>query len=252
MIPRSTHVLIAALLMGAAVGPSQAQVRRMPLPSIGLGTANPSAIVAAELGLSRLAREKGQWSALRELAEKDAVLFEPGAVNAQRAVKGRAEPAKSASWNPSQIFISCDGSYGMAVGAVQNADGTRKQYAAVWRQQRKGDYRWVMRFTADAPAPSGEAGNDLVPISATVATCRRLPGAQGAAASLRERERERRLPATVWIANPPPATGAAQSADGTLRWTWAAQGDERTIEVFMQRAEGEERVLRLSAQMSAL
>lgn len=250
MILRSTHVLIAALLMGAAVGPAQAQMRRMPLPSIGLGTANPSAIVAAELGLSRLAREKGQWSALRELSDKDAVLFEPGAVNAQRSIKGRAEPAQPANWNPSQIFISCDGSYGMAVGAVQNSDGARKHYVAVWRQQRKGDYRWVMRFTADAPAPTGEAGNDPVPISATVATCRRSPNAQSASAALRERER--RFPETVRIDNPPPATGAAQSADGTLRWTWNAQGDERTIEVFMQRAEGEERVFRLSAPMSAI
>lgn len=250
MILRPTY-LLAALLMGAAIGPASAQMRGMPPPSIGPGTANPSAIVAAELGLARLSREKGQWTAFRNLAEKDAVLFTPGAVNAQRWLKGRADPVQPITISPEKIFISCDGSYGMAVGTQRNPDGSSQLYASLWRQQRKGDYRWVMRFIATNANLPAEASSDPVPISATVATCPRGRSAWADGASRRDLERERRHPEPVRIGDPPPAVGAAHSADGSLRWTWSAQGSVRTIELFIRKADGEERVLQLSAPMAA-
>ncbi|MBU0792504.1 MAG: hypothetical protein KJ752_00875, partial [Alphaproteobacteria bacterium] len=92
MIRRAALTGLAALVLSVASGPAQTQ--RMPLPSVGPGTANPSAVVAAELGLARLAREEGQWTALRKEAEKDAVIFAPGPVNAPDWLKQQADPAE--------------------------------------------------------------------------------------------------------------------------------------------------------------
>jgi len=233
---------VAALVLGAAADPASAQRRGPPpLPSIGLGTANPSAIVAAELGLARLSREDGQWTAFRDMAEKDAVIFAPAPVNAPAWLKKQADPTEPMSWSPQQVFMSCDGSYGAATGPLRKADGTQGRFVTIWRQQRKGDYKWVMTFASgETPAAQDDDGA----ISASVATCRRGP-------PLSERERrKRRHFDVVRIPDPPPASGSGQSADGTLRWTWNAQGESRTIEVFLNRPDGEERVIHASAPMA--
>src|SRR3546814_4565755 len=45
--------------------------------------ANPSAFIAAELAFARLARDKWQWTAFRETAADDAVMFMPQRVLAR-------------------------------------------------------------------------------------------------------------------------------------------------------------------------
>jgi hypothetical protein len=45
--------------------------------------ANPSDVISAELAFARLAQEKGQWTAFRQTATSDAVMFVPQRVRAQ-------------------------------------------------------------------------------------------------------------------------------------------------------------------------
>jgi len=244
LIRRAALTGVAALVLSVASGPAHTQ--RMPLPSVGPGTANPSAVVAAELGLARLAREEGQWTALRKEADKDAVIFAPGPVNAPDWLKQQADPAEPMRWSPSQVFIACDGSYAAATGALQHEDGRAGRFVTIWREQRKGDFKWVMTFTSDAPFAGSEDGM----IKASVADCVRRRGL-GDPGSHEDRRRDRRNRDVVRLPDPPPASGSAQSADGSLRWTWRAQDNVRTLEVFLRRADGEERVIHETALMSA-
>src|SRR3546814_5917844 len=62
--------------------------------------ANPSAFIAAELAFARLAQDKGQWTAFRETAAADAVMFMPQRVLARDWLKGRADPAQAVTWQP--------------------------------------------------------------------------------------------------------------------------------------------------------
>ncbi|MCW2351455.1 hypothetical protein [Sphingobium sp. B12D2B] len=228
MIRRAAFALLATLSLGVAAGPAHSQ--RQMMPSVGVGTANPSAIVAAELGMARQAREEGQWTALRKLADKDAVIFAPGPLNAQAWLKQQTDPARPVRWNPQQIFIACDGSYAAATGSLERVNGQAARFVTLWRQQRKGDYKWVMTATSDTPW-SGEADGM---IKASVADCAR----RGERPERRDRDRD-----IVRLPDPPPASGSAQSEDGSLRWTWTVSGDARTLEVFLRRGAGEERAI---------
>src|SRR3546814_9974454 len=81
--------------------------------------ANPSAFIAAELAFARLAQDKGQWTAFRETAAADAVMFMPQRVLARDWLKGRADPAQAVTWQPHAVTISCDGNAGATTGAWQ-------------------------------------------------------------------------------------------------------------------------------------
>lgn len=206
----------------------------------GIGLANPSAIVAAELAFARLAREKGQWTAFRETADKDAIMFAPGAVNAQTWLRKRADPAEPLSWQPHRIFIACDGSYAVATGPWRDgtAEGKSGSFTTIWRQQKNGSYKWVLDFGSSTAAPANE---DNI-IDARVADCAR----RGAIEQMRDDDRRRgKRPAVVQIPNPPPANGAGQSTDGTLRWAWTGQEDGgQKLEVIMRYQGKDESVIR--------
>lgn len=233
----------AALILTAAV--ASAQPQRMRGAPGGIGLANPSAIVAAELAFARLAREEGQWTAFRETADKDAVMFAPGAVIAQTWLRKRADPAEPMSWQPHRIFIACDGSYAAATGPWRKADGSQGSFTTIWRQQKNGSYKWVLDFGSSTAAPANE---DNI-IDARVADCAR----RGAIEQMRDDDRRRRgkRPEVVPILNPPPVSGAGQSADGTLRWVWTGDAGSQTLEVVMRYQGKDESVIRAVARGGA-
>lgn len=132
---RSTALVVLALLSACANGPDP---RKRPL------AANPSAIVAAELGFARLAQDKGQWTAFRETAHKDAVMFEPRRIKARDWLKGRADPPAAIAWQPHSVFSSCDGSAGATTGGWQRPDGSVGYYTTVWLRDEKGKLEWVL------------------------------------------------------------------------------------------------------------
>ena len=72
--------------------------------------ANPSAVIARELEFSQAAQDKGQWTAFREFAAKDAVMFVPQMVLAQGWLKDRPNPPVAVRWQPQEVWSSCDGS----------------------------------------------------------------------------------------------------------------------------------------------
>ena len=105
--------------------------------------ANPSSVITAELAFAHLAQTKGQWTAFRETATADAEMFVPQRVNAQSWLKGKADPAVSVKWQPHEVYMSCDGSYGVTRGAWQGPKATG-HFTTVWQRQKDGGYKWVL------------------------------------------------------------------------------------------------------------
>lgn len=106
-------------------------------------TANPGAVIAAELAFARLAQDKGQWTAFRETAAKDAEMFAPRRVDAQGWLSRQSNPAVAVQWQPHTVWSSCDGSYAVTRGAwqLQKLNG---YFTTVWRRDKKGRLNWVL------------------------------------------------------------------------------------------------------------
>ncbi|MFC0590127.1 hypothetical protein ACFFF7_11930 [Novosphingobium aquiterrae] len=191
------RALLGLVAASIALSPALARDR-----DPGRGYANPSAVIAAEIAFAKLAAEKGQWTAFRATATKDAVMFEPHMVLAQDWLKTRIDPPKSVAWQPHQVWSSCDGSYAVTRGAWQR-EGSTGYFTTVWQRQKDGKYKWIMDqgdalpFPMDAPEM----------IMAKVADC--PPGYRGKSPK----------PAKVPPAPFDPALRAGKSDDGTLTWT---------------------------------
>lgn len=190
--------------------------------------ANPSALIAADIGFARLAREKGQWTAFRETAAETAEMFDGRRVPAKQALKDRKDPAQPARWAPRAAWISCDGSAGFTIGGAEYADGRFGEYLTVWERQFKGkqDWKWLLDDGAALARP-------LPPVDwaqGTVADCpvRRRPMGEvpPQPGSQRERKEQGKDAPSLPLAAPLPAIDApggsdsktGQSRDGSLAW----------------------------------
>jgi hypothetical protein len=205
-----TRALACLALLALAAPAAQAQDGRAGSGSGQRmrGYANPSAAIAAEIAFAQLAQAKGQWTAFRETAAEDAVLFTPAMVPAQAWLRNRPNPARAIAWQPHQVWSSCDGSLMVTTGAWQN-DGKTGWFTTVWQRQQKGGYKWVLDHGDDAkePIPAPEM------IAARVAECpeRRArpagppPGAPG--------KRVKAAPVPF-----DPVRREGRSQDGTLTW----------------------------------
>lgn len=171
--------------------------------------ADPSAVIAADLGMSRIAREKGQWRALRDAAGPGAVVFAPRPFDAPAWLKRQADPAAPTRWQPRQVWMSCDG--GHAVSRGQWTRGAESgDYVAVWERQKKGQWKWLVHDEGP-PADLGEAPEM---IAGQVAECSGLP--------------RRRLGDEPVIRDAADAT----SGDHSLKWSVALAPDcARTLSV---------------------
>ncbi len=163
-------------------------------------SANPSAVIAAEIGFAQLAQDQGQWTAFHETATSDAVMFVPQAVQAQAFLRGRANPPVAVKWQPHQVWSSCDGSIGVTRGAWQGPKGSG-YFTTVWQRQQGGGYKWVLDQGTDLPM----ALDAPEMIAAKVAECR--PGAPLPAAAV------------------PADRRSGESNDRTLRWRTAVSAD---------------------------
>ncbi|WP_232332907.1 hypothetical protein [Novosphingobium aquimarinum] len=228
---------VACLALAACAGGQSGRQRlpRGPLRDATFGS--PGAIVAAELAFNRLAREKGQWTAFRETADKDAVMFVPQPVDAREWLKGRENPPAPVSWQPYETWVSCDGTLGASKGAWQRPDGSVGYFTTVWRRQRSGEYRWVLDqgddLAAPLPAPEMLAGQ--------IAEC---PPGRGPA-DLRQRDSEQKNPQVAM-------DGTGRSDDGTLEYTWQTAPDlSRTVTVRMRKGGELREVMRSSVAAPA-
>ena len=141
-------VTVCAVLASGVVA---ARERNRPL------AANPSGFIAAEIAFARLAQEKGQWTAFRETAAPDAVMFVPQRVKARDWLKSQANPAEAVKWQPHAVYVSCDGNAGATTGAWQKGGGNG-YFTTVWlRDPISGKINWVLdhgdALTAPRAAP---------------------------------------------------------------------------------------------------
>ena len=184
----------------------------------GNGNANPSAVIAAEVGFAQLAQAKGQWTAFRATATKDAVMFVPQMAYAQAFLGGKADPAAAVRWQPHQVWSSCDGSLAVTRGAWQAPDGSTGYFTTVWQRQKDLRYKWVLDQGESLPMALDEPEM----IAAKVAECpagyrpERAPKSKDFKGSLPELD---------------PAHRTGSSLDGTLGWdvTVAPTGARRFV-----------------------
>ncbi|MFZ5727368.1 MAG: hypothetical protein ACOY4C_13220 [Pseudomonadota bacterium] len=147
---RLLPAMVVALMLAACAGP-QGGPRNRPL------AANPSGFIAAEIAFARLAQEKGQWTAFRETAHPDAVMFVPERVRARDWLKAQTDPAEAVKWQPHAVYVSCDGNAAATTGAWQK--GTANGYfTTVWlRDPRSGKTEWILDhgdgLASPRPAP---------------------------------------------------------------------------------------------------
>jgi hypothetical protein len=190
-------LVLALATAGCAAGGSREQFDGPPLKP----SANPSAVIAAELAFSQLAQTKGQWTAFRETAAPDAEMFVPQRTKAAAWLKGRADPALAVKWQPQAVWSSCDGSFAVTRGEWQRP-GSAGAFATVWERQKKtGTYKWVldMSLTDEENARSAEM------VQAIVADCNGEPLGVAVASA----DASGKMADSV----------TASSDDGTLSWT---------------------------------
>ena len=186
---------LALMLAGCAGSPDD--FRNRPL------AANPSAFIAAEIGFAQLAQEKGQWTAFRETAHPDAVMFVPERVKARDWLKSQKDPAEAVKWQPHAVYVSCDGNSGVTTGAWQKGPANGF-FTTVWTRDKKGRLSWVLDH-GDALTTPREAPEF---IASKLAVCGSRPAVPIEAAG----EGEDR------------AVGL--SADQTLSWTSTVRADK--------------------------
>ena len=165
---RLAFAALAALSLTACAGGPQERYGRFIQP-----VANPGKVVATELAFARAAQDDGQWTAFADYAADDATLFVPEPVNAKEWLKNRADPAHSVTWQPHQIWSSCDGSLAISQGAAQWPVGTDGEFLTVWRRQRDGSYLWQANIAQELDRPleapdfvSTEVANCAEPVPA--------------------------------------------------------------------------------------
>jgi hypothetical protein len=219
MMPRRGAVLVLAAAAMTLAAPASAEKRRRPA---GVGTANPSALIAAEIAFARAAREKGQWTAFDKFADDEAVMFVPQPVMAKDWLKGRNDPAQPVQWEPYDVWMSCDGTLGVTKGEWHGPDGSVGYFTTIWKQQKKGDYRWVLD-QGDTLAEPLEKPDWL---SATVADC---PKRRGGPPPVEAKEPDEKRRAAGM-------DGSGQSDDGTLSWAYHVTADNaRTLSVSLRK-----------------
>lgn len=203
---------IGSLLTGCA-GNGVSSDRERFLRVAGKPVANPSDIVKAELALARLAREEGQWTAFRETAAPEALMFTPDMLSAPVWLKDKADPAQAITWQTHKIFMSCDGSMGVATGAWQDSQANSGYFTTIWAKQdaqnrrqlgKSVEWKWIfdhnVKLDKSLPEP------DFV--TTRVAKCSKEPLPAVAAAPGGEKNK------------------SGYSADGTMFWSAESSADQ--------------------------
>lgn len=173
--------LVAASLLTSGCA-AQSRPRSAAAPS-----ANPSAIIAAEIAFNRLAQEKGFRAAQKETGAKDALVFIPQPTLLVDALKQDGGPEVTPKWQPHKAFMSCDGRTGVTTGAWQLPDGKTGYFTTVWQWIEKGkrpknappsfigkgEWNWVVDHGDALTAP--RAAPEM--IETRVASCKGQPSA---------------------------------------------------------------------------
>lgn len=105
--------------------------------------AAPQTAVDAERAFASRAQIAGQWTAFRETAAPDAIMFVPYPTKAQVFFKDFKDPEVAYMWWPAEAYVSCDGKLAVITGPAVR--GTYRGYfTTIWKQQPVGGWRWVL------------------------------------------------------------------------------------------------------------
>lgn len=162
-----------AFCVALCLAASPGAARKPPMRSF----ASPSSIFAEEIALNRLAREKGQWTALRETAADGAVMFVPQKVTAETWLKGRADPPQPIQRQAESVYISCDRRTAAATGLWQGPGGAQGIFTRIWRLDKKGRWKWALDYRGSSD-PQRERKDFL---EGHVAECRKSERMAGGA-----------------------------------------------------------------------
>lgn len=235
-------LLVAACALASAAGAAHGQARR-DAPQVTL-RANPSAVVAAEMGMMREARELGGSEAFRRRAAPGATVEQAqGPLALEAAVRGGALANAPARRVARTVWSSCDGSLAASYGRTRMADGRVGSFLTVWQRDRRGEYRWLFDSgMLDDPQPApGPAAQDDGEDSITVTAMDRVEGKvadcpRGMASFEPRRGARSNAPPPSAAASADKGTLAQQSSDGTLRWSWdRLPGGARQVTVSYMR-----------------
>ncbi len=226
------HTVSLALLcglLGAGLGLNPALARPKPQQP---HFASPAQIVAAEVVFQQLAQRKGQWAAFRDTAAEDAVMFVPQPVVARTWLRAqKTNPAQPLTWQPHQVWLSCDGSLAVSYGAWQQGSGKQGYFTTVWQRQKKGDYKWVM-----------DQGDDL---SAALPSPEMIGSAVGVC--IRGRKPDPATPPAL-----PAGTRGGWSDDRTLSWAVTVDANcARSLTISLLRGAGQPMTPMLTRQVAA-
>lgn len=164
-----------------------------------LAAAAPETAVDAERAFAADAQTEGQWTAFRQYAAPDGIMFVPEQVNAQQWLKGRADPQQAVIWWPAQAFVSCDGKTAVTTGPWTRNGGKLKGYfTTVWQRQADGRWKWLL-----------DHGDALT-----------SPRSASDAPEVRQATCARTLHSPWHLIRPPGELGHGASADQSLRWEW--------------------------------
>lgn len=211
MKTRALPALLAVLLSGALLSACTSPQRRPRLP-LKLD-ANPSALLALEIAMKQLSKEKGRSEALREFAAPDAVMFVPQRVAAASWLKdNRNLPA--IDWDVHRVITSCDGKAAVTTGAWRAQGNSRGYFTTIWQrfEQPDGTGKWLWTLTHDDRLEEPWPAPDFV--RTDIASCKGR--------------------ASVAIAAPAEGTELKQglSRDQSLSWTWQYRADQsRSLEI---------------------
>lgn len=115
----------------------------MILAALLLQAAAPQTALDAERAFAAAAQARGQWTAFREFAAEDAVMFVPQPVKAQDWLKDRKDPPQSVEWWPTESYVSCDGGLAVNTGGARWPDGADGYFSTIWERQRDGSWKWL-------------------------------------------------------------------------------------------------------------
>jgi hypothetical protein len=191
--------------------------------------AEPGEVVAAELGFASAAQDDGQWAAFDRYAADEAVMYAPGPVKAKQWLKGRANPKKAITWQPYEVWSSCDGTLAASKGPWQRPDGSFGYFTTIWARQKDGSYKWVLDMGDKLTTPLSQPEF----VQADVADC----PARGARARQEGRPEGKRgaMPQATIAGTLEDRSGKA--ADGTLAFS-SAYAPDGTLTLTVSLAKG--------------
>jgi len=185
----------------------------MILAALILQAAAPRTAVDAERAFNAAAQAKGQWTAFREYAAADAVMFVPQPVNTHTWLRERDDPPKSVEWWPTESYVSCDGRLAVNTGGWKRPNGSVGYFTTVWQRQADGGWKWIV--------DGGEALQSALPAPS-------VPKQRKATCEKRPTMALQRIPSDGTDL-PFDASGSGASEDKTLAWAWTVYPDGKRL-----------------------